>query len=36
MAALGSHACTLRSIRKLPALNRYSTVSSPKPVSQVE
>jgi len=36
MAAAGDQSNSVLSIRKLDALNRYSTVNSPKPVSQVE
>jgi len=36
IAAAGDQSCTDLSIRKVLALNRYSTVNSAKPVSQVE
>ena len=36
MAAAGDQSIRLLSIRKVLALNRYSTVNRPKPVSQVE
>ena len=36
MAAAGDQSCTLLSIKKVPALNRYITVNKANPVNQVE